>query len=636
MNISTVKEGAEVLAYGYEAVARGALEAGVRVVAGFPGNPASGALRTLASVSREENIHVQWSTNEKVAFEVAWGAAMSGQRALCSVNQLGTNTLVDPLRFSANYGVRGGLVLFAGDDIGGNTSGIEADSRPIGDAADIPILEPADGQEARLMVPYCFELSEKLGVAVMLRSGCQVMMGRSTIKVGKVEKPIRTSQFGMPERTLPFELTIRRTALVHRFLHSNLDKAQGILSDAPFDRIEPKSGAKVGIIAVGVGYSLTQEALRVLDVTDRVAVLKLGVVHPLNEELVKSFLSSVDVALVVEEGEPYAELRIQAIAGRAKLGVQILGRYTETFAYGGEQLIPNIVNAIKKALAAAGQAVPEHAAFAPLTTSGLMRNPSLCAGCPHLGTYYALKQATDEVTGGRNLAFADAGCSWMGTLPHSRIFKIATDMGGAIGLATGAALAGCEGPVIAVVGDGGFLHSGLPSLANACHHEIPLVVLLLDNRTLANTGLQAPANASVDAAGNAARPVDLPGLCREAGARFVESMNPLHPEEAIATIKRALLAPKPAVVIACEPCTLVRLREQTGGTVSPVRAAIAADTCTACGVCMELHCPAIVWEKKQGQDDSSKPAILTDICSGCGLCAEVCGPNAIAIKEIVA
>jgi indolepyruvate ferredoxin oxidoreductase alpha subunit len=624
--------GSRVLAYGYEAVARGALEADVRLVAGFPGNPASGTLRTLSSSLRERAIHVEYATNEKVAMEVAWGAAMSGQRALCCVNMLGTHVLVDALRWSANIGVRGGLVLLCGDDIGANTSGIESDSRLVGSMADIPVLEPADVQEAKDMAQYAFELSETMSVPVMLRSVNQLMMARSLITIGAQEHHDRTCQFGTPERDLPTGPGLRRQVLSHRYLHSNLQKTRNALAQRDFDHLERRDGAAVGIIGCGVCYSLAKEALGLLGLSERVSLLKLGVINPLNKELVGRFLQSVAVAIVMEEGEAFVEAGVQALVGEKGYSTKILGRLSETIPFAGELFMPVVESAITHAMDVVGEPLQPHAPSPPLLPPQPGRTPTLCAGCPHIGTFYALRKAIDKI-GGRYLAVADAGCAWMGTLPPAKTFALSTNMGGAIGLASGAALMDPDVHVIAVVGDGALLHGGLMGLVNAYYNQAPVVALVLDNRTLANTGLQPTANSGRDAAGNEAPRVDVAGLCGQVGLPFVEAVNPLHPAETTEAIYRALKGPKPAVVVAVERCTLIRMRDEELQGVIPRKAKLIADNCNACGECMELRCPAICWEGSRDPKGGTRPIILLDTCVGCDLCVRVCTRGAIVIQD---
>jgi indolepyruvate ferredoxin oxidoreductase, alpha subunit len=632
--LEKTSEGTIALAYGNEAVGRGALEAGVRLVTGYPGNPSSGALRAFENVPDNTNVHVQYASNEKVAMEVAWGAAMCGQRVLCSVNQLGTHVLVDALCYSVSSGIRGGLVLFTADDIGANTSAIEADSRLIGAKADIPIIEPADVQEAKDMARFAFELSEELTVPVMLRGVNQVMLAKEMINLDTHEPVNRTSQFASPTRDLPDAPGLRPQIRAHRFLHLNFKKATEILGKMEYDRMELQTGAKVGIIGCGVGYNLAKEALDQLGLTKQVSLLKLGVLNPLNEDLISRFLKSVDLALVLEEGEPFVELRIQALKGKYELSGQVLGRFSGAVEYGGELLIPAISLAIESAFREAGVTTEAELPYSPISPPLPSRMASLCAGCSHLGAFYAMKKAVDTVTDGRYIGIADAGCSWIGTLPYKKIFNISTDMGGAIGIASGAALVECDEPVIVVVGDGGFLHGGFSGLVNAIKNEAPIVVLVLDNRTLANTGLQPTGTSVRNAIGNKSPSVDIAEVCRGMGISFVETANPMKPVEMTDVISRALQAPKPAVVVAQAPCEIDRLRDERAAGILPKVARIIPEVCTACDDCIELGCPAISWEAPRDTNNTTAPIILTDICSGCELCMEVCNPKAIVMEDV--
>jgi len=621
--------GTGVLAYGYEAVARGALEANVRVVSGYPGTPSSGALAALALVAEEAGIHVEWATNERVAMETAWGAASNGMRAMCIVNHLGTNVIVDALKYSANYGVRGGLVLFAGDDVGANTSAIESDSRVLAESADLPILCPSSAQEARLMTKYAFSLSESLGCPVLVRSVCQLMMQRTVVRVESIERAENKPVFAPnPRRVVMFEPGTMPAVTIHRYLHKNLALARELLSEQEYDREQLKKGAKLGIICCGETCAVVQEALERCGVS--ASVLQLGVIHPLDEERIASFAKSVNSLIVAEEGEAFVELRVQALLGKRAIATTTIGRLSGDIPFGGELLTTSFEALLRRLSGLSEADVEGLSAVDYLAERGL----TLCAGCAHMGVFYSIRKALEKKNGGQYVAFSDAGCAFMGILTPAKSITSATNMGGAISFASGVAHSGSKVPVLALCGDGGFLHGGISALANAVFNEAQIVVLLLDNGTLGNTGLQPTACTGSNAMGKWVPRVDLEGICRSMGVPHVSCVQPLDVEETMSAILKALDAPKPAVIIAKEPCMLNRLRDEKAANRSKRLAVIDTKTCTRCGNCMELYCSAIVWPGYKRVDSSTQPEISGGLCSACGLCAGVCGFGAISITEV--
>ena len=623
------KPGVGVLAYGYEAVARGALEADVKVVSGYPGTPSSGALAALASVADEAGIHVEWSTNERVAMETAWGAASNGMRALCTVNHLGTNVIVDALKYTANYGVRGGLVLFAGDDVGANTSAIESDSRVLAESADIPVLSPSSAEEARMMARYAFTLSEELGCPVLLRSVCQLMMQRSIVPVGTIEKAENEPEFAPnPRRVVMFEPGTMAAVTIHRFLHENLPKAVQLLSEQGFDHVEPHDRAKLGIVCCGALYPVLKEALSRCGAS--VSILKVGAIHPLNEELIVDFAKKKEALLVLEEGEAFVELRVQALLGRRNIAVPVHGRLSGDIPFGGELFVKDCEAIVRKLTGMAA---------ADIDNSGMLdylaeRNLTLCAGCSHIGVFYAIRKALDAYNDGEYVAVSDAGCAFMGILTPAKSITSATNMGGAISFASGVAHSGSKVPVFALCGDGGFLHGGISGLANAVFNRANIVIMLLDNSTLGNTGLQPTGCTGSNVVGQEVPRVDLEGICRSMGVPSIQKIQPLHTQETIDAIQAALAAPKPAVIIAEEPCVLNRLRAEKAQKKPRRTAVVNTETCTRCGRCMELYCSGISWPGYRQDGCETQPIVSKELCSACGLCVDVCDAGAISIMEV--
>lgn len=614
--------GAGVLAYGYEAVARGALEADVKVVAGFPGTPSSGCLEALALVAKEEHIHLEWATNERVALEVAWGAAMGGQRSLCTMNHLGMNVVMDCLKYCNNYGVTGGMVVFVGDDVGANTSAIESDSRVLASAADVPVLTPSTALEAREMTRYAFELSEELGCPVVVRSVCQLMMAQTVVPVGKRETVVHKCDFAPnPRRVVMFEPGTMSAVTIHRFIHQNLERCRAILAKRDYDRIDEGEG-DIGLICCGVSYSLTKAAMLRAGIS--APVLKLGCVNPVNEELVVSFARRVGALMVIEEGEAFIEERVTALLERHGIQRKVYGRIHQDIPYGGELFVGDIERFLRKILRGEDYD-PAGESAQPFLAE---RNLTLCGGCGHMGVFYAIRKALDAYNGGRYLAFADAGCSFMGILTPAKSITSATNMGGCISFASGVADAGSEVPVIALCGDGGFLHGGVSALVNAVFNQTNLLVILLDNGTLGNTGLQPTGCTGSNAVGDTVPKVDLEALCRSVGVSHVDSVDPLKLSDTMAAIKRALDVPGPAVIVARQPCVVSRLKAEKKAGLPKKAAVVDTGKCRRCGACGDLFCSAIIRSR------SEHTVIRPDLCSACGMCVDICENGAISIAEV--
>lgn len=612
-----------VLAYGYEAVARGALEADVKVVSGFPGTPSSGCTQALAAVAKDENIHVEWATNERVALEVAWGAAMDGQRALCTMNHLGMNVVMDSLKYCNNYGVTGGMVIFVGDDVGANTSAIESDSRVLASAADVPVLCPSTPDEARQMTTYAFELSEMLGCPVVVRSVCQLMMAQSAVPIGERKHIPRESGFKPnPRRVVMFEPGTMSAVTIHRFIHRNLEKCQTLLAEKHFDYVDMADG-DIGLICCGVTYSLTKAALRRMGAN--APILKLSCINPINEELIASFAEKHKALLVLEEGEAFIEERVSALLQRRGMSQKVLGRINNEIPYGGELFVGDLERVLRKTLLDENYD-PAGEAMKPYLSE---RNLTLCAGCGHMGVFYAIRKAMADYNGGQYTAFADAGCSFMGILTPAKSINSATNMGGCISFASGVAYTSDpKVPTIALCGDGGFLHGGISGLANAVFNKANLVVILLDNAALCNTGVQPTGCTGTNAIGASVPKVDLENLCRSLGAPYVDTVDPLKLEDTKEAILKALDAPKPAVIVARQPCVITRLKEEKKAGLAPKTAIVDPAKCQQCGDCGDLYCAAII---RSSQD---KTTIRQDLCSACGMCVETCTNGAISVVEV--
>ncbi len=615
---------------GNEAIARGTIEAGVQVAAAYPGTPSSEIMETLAGVAKDLDMYVEWSVNEKVAFEVALAASICGLRALASMKHVGVNVAHDPLMTASYIGAGGGLVLLAADDPWAWSSQNEQDTRYIAEQGYIPVLEPASIQEAKDMMANAFRLSEEFRHLFMVRSVTRIAHGRSDVVLGEISRERREGAFPKNHSWLvytPVEARKNKPLMLERFA-----RIKEAVNAFPYNQLELASGARLGIIACGLSYSYTKEALKWLGLAGRVSLLKIGTPHPLPEELVKRLLNSVEEVLVVEELDPFVETHIKAIAGEAGIPVKIRGK----------DLVPRIgelsTRQVTEAIAGlTGTRLPiDFAALDRLSqeTAPLLppRPPALCPGCPHRATQYAMKIASRRVARdyGKDVEPVypgDIGCYTLGYNPPMEAIDTCLCMGGSFGLANGLAHV-IEAPIVAQMGDSTFFHSGIPPMINAVYNKANITMLVLDNSATAMTGFQPHPGTGQTALGESAMPLKMEDIARACGVGFVAVIDPFDLNQAIDTLTEAIRFEGPSLVVSRYPCTMIELREkrQRGERVIPYQ--ICPEKCRdRCNACITLlGCPAITSE-------DSQPAVDRFLCTGCGLCAQVCPYKAIVIVE---
>ena len=569
---------------GNAAVARGAYEAGASVAAAYPGTPSTEILEDIAANYSE--IYAEWSVNEKVAFEVAFGGALGGRRALAAMKHVGVNVAADVLMTAAYTGVNAGMVLVSADDPGMHSSQNEQDNRLLARMAKIPMLEPSDSQEAKDFTVLAFQLSEQFDTPVMLRMTTRVCHGRSVVKLGERQEA--------PKRS--YEKDARKYVMIpaharerHRLIDSErLPQLARFSESFAGNRIEP-GGRSLGIMASGVAYQYAREAF------PQASFLRLGLTNPLPQELVREFAAQVDRLVVVEELEPFMEDQLRAM-GLEVSGKDLLPRIGE--------LSPEIV---RRCLGGTNGRPADNDDLAALPR----RPPVLCPGCPHRGLFWALKKARVTVTG-------DIGCYTLSVLPPLEMMDTTICMGASIGVGQGLVRA-VEGtkarPVVAVLGDSTFVHSGIPSLVNAVYNQADLTVVIADNRTTAMTGQQDHPGTGRTLQGSEAPQLDFEALARAVGVEHVATVDPLDVEATEKAVRAALDHAGPSVVVARRPCVFVD-REQFTGPVS-----VDAEACTRCKICIQLGCPAISLS-----DDAA--VVDTYLCLGCELCADICPQDA--------
>ncbi|MEI6558669.1 MAG: thiamine pyrophosphate-dependent enzyme [Rhodospirillaceae bacterium] len=602
------KAGARLLLSGDEAIARAVWEAGTRVAAGYPGTPATEILESLAQYP---DLHSQWSVNEKVAFEVALGASMAGARAFCAMKHVGLNVASDPLMTVTLTGALGGLVVAVADDVGQSSSQNEQDSRYWGRFAHLPILEPADSQEAYEMTRLAFALSERFETPVIVRLTTRVCHVKALVTVGEREErrvpgfkvdPARWVMVpGNAKKRLPLQLA-RETALAAAAETSDLTV------------LEAGSDRRVGFVVSGPAYLHLREAF------PAAPLLKLGFSYPLPLGRIRALAASVDRLVVVEETEPLIESELRA-AGLAVHGKDVLPRT-------GELTADIIGPAVRRLI---GEPEPARAAALPPAPAVFPRPPTLCAACPHIGVFHTLFAMRKKV-----VIMGDIGCYTLGAGHPWHALDSCISMGAAMGMALGIDKAGGESDankaVLAVMGDSTFLHMGMQGLLNIVYNRGNVTALILDNRTTGMTGGQNHPGTGHEIHGLEAPQVDFARLCEALGVKKerIKVVDPYDLNGLFRTIRDEIKIPEPSVVITNQPCTLI------GEFVRREAHQVLDDKCTGCGSCMDLGCPAItVRLRAQKLDSDGEPydATYTQIdaraCTGCTMCVAACNHAAI-------
>jgi indolepyruvate ferredoxin oxidoreductase alpha subunit len=602
--------GKKMLLLGNEAIARGAVEAGVSFATTYPGTPSSEISLALFQMSHETDLYFEYSTNEKVALEVAAGAANSGVRTLCMMKHVGLNVAADPLMTLAYVGVKGGLVIVSADDPFMFSSQNEQDNRYYGKLSGLPVLEPSSVEEAKDMIKYAFELSNKLNEPVIFRTTTRVNHSTGIVTLGDISP--RNPQGDFTKNPLRYVTVPAVSRQLHVRLLENMKKAEEIASASEYNFTA--GNGTWGVICNGVSYGYVSDAVADLGIQDKVKILRVGFSHPMPATLLKGFLKDCEKILVVEEGEPYMEEAVKAFAQEEKLVIPIHGK--------GEGLLSRLYefnpSQVRKAMAAYFD-LP----FKDPVTPDLsdvpeipQRPPNLCAGCSHRATYYAIKKA---VEGMDTIYPTDIGCYTLGFLPPLSMGDFCICMGSSVTTACGFSKA-TDKKVVAFIGDSTFFHSGITGLVNAVFNNHNFTLVILDNGITAMTGHQPHpgvdmSNLNLSGYGR----VSIEDLVRAIGVPHVTVIKPYKVKKSIEAVKEAVAFKGVSVIISQEPCTLYakslkRLK---------VRSFYVSDKCKNHRNCLnEFACPAFFLEGERVRIDP-------DTCVGCAVCAQICPENAI-------
>lgn len=590
-----------MLLSGNEAIARGAYEAGVKVASAYPGTPSTEILENLCTY---DGVYTEWAPNEKVALEVALGASFAGVRALATMKHVGLNVAADTLFSAAYTGVRGGLVIVNADDPEMHSSQNEQDNRNYAFAAKVPMLEPSDASEAKEFLKIAYRISEEFDTPVLLRTTTRVSHVKGIVTIDEPElPPVKPGIEKMPEKfvMLPSNARKRRVEIARRM--QGLREFAETFSE---NRIE-WGDRKRGFITSGISYLYVKETF------PDASVLKLGMVYPFPEKMIKSFAEQVGEVLIVEELDPFIELHVKAMGIKCK----------------GKELVPAIGELNSRILRSAITGEKGGDIFEPVPIP--MRPPNLCPGCPHRGIFYAISKLGLFVAG-------DIGCYTLAALKPLSAMDSCVCMGAGIGNAFGMEKAlgnDSLGKIIAVIGDSTFFHSGITGLVEIVYNRGSTTVVILDNRTTGMTGHQPHPSSGITIKKEPTHTVDIEAFCRAIGVKNVRSVNPHNIRETLKILKQEINRPEPSVIIAKAPCVL--LPEMKKRKNKPLYLII-SENCTDCRTCLKLGCPAIEWvplteEQFKRLKQKGYSRINAVLCDGCGQCAQLCKFKAIVIKE---
>jgi indolepyruvate ferredoxin oxidoreductase alpha subunit len=639
------KEGVQHLLLGNEAIARGALEAGVKVASGYPGTPSSEIMESLSKVARGRDMYVEWSANEKLAMEVAAAGSFANLRSMCVMKQNGVNVGSDFLLHLALSGTRGGMVIVPCEDPGGISSINEGEARLFARMMEIPLLEPGDFQELKDMVKWAFDLSEEIKNLVMVRSVTRLSHGSGNVEFGKlpeIDKDIH-AEFKCdgplldPDRGAMISMPVDH---FHGQLQEKVKKVREIFEDSPFNDYHGPEKPELLMITSSGCNLYCKEAMALLGVEDRVGLLKLGTTWPLPPKLIKKYLSKTDKVLIVEEVLPIMEENIKVLAAEMapEIGVKTFyGKNAGNLPSLGE-LNPDLVtDALKTVLGVEYEGMPEayeKKAQAAALTGAPNRELTFCPGCPHRASFWSISNAL-QLDGRKGFVCGDIGCYGLGMLPTGfNTVKLLHAMGSGIGVASGFGQLrqfGMDQAIVAVCGDSTFFHTGINGLFNAVHHKSDVTFVVLDNGGTAMTGFQPHPGLDVNATGDEVPRLDIAAICRSLGVS-VETIDPFDLEQTQEILTEAMQDKRGVkVIILRKICALSPERKGKKENEIHIDEGICVgENCGCNRLCTRIfRCPGLVWnaETKTARIDEA-------ICVGCGVCVDICPAGAITKKEV--
>ena len=596
---------------GNQAIALGALAAGVRLVAGYPGTPSTEVLETVAK-NRQENTYVEWSVNEKSAMEVGAGAAYTGARTMVTMKQVGLNVAADPLMSLEYIGVKGGMVILVADDPGPISSQTEQDTRHFARFSKLPCFDPSTVQEAYDMVQEAFEYSEKYGTPVFFRSTTRVSHGYASIQVKDVEEYKNVEPEGFVKDTKRWVIFPKLSYQAHINIEARNEELAKVFSQYKRNLLIPTGDdckeLKKGIATGGFNYTYVTEAMADLG---QLRELKVSTPHPFPEQLAVEFLTGLEEVLCIEELDPVIERELIYIAGKYHLPVKILGKLSHHVKNSGENTRDSVLADIAAFM---GRQLPEQGENGQAVPAPELpvRPPVLCAGCPHRASFYAVKKA---MQGRKTIFCGDIGCYTMGNAMPLDMVDTCLCMGAGLGIAQGVGHIEPDTSCFAFVGDSTFFAAAIPGVVNAVYNQAEMTLVVLDNSTTAMTGHQPHPGTGHTMMGEVVAKVNIEAVLQGIGVTAVETVNPLDLDKSIEVVRKMAGLPGVKAIIFKYPCIAITKPEG--------KMAVDIDKCVGCRKCIrEIGCPGLIIRDGQVTIDES-------LCTGCGLCSQICPFEAI-------
>ena len=596
---------------GNQAIALGALAAGVRLVAGYPGTPSTEVLETVAK-NRQENTYVEWSVNEKSAMEVGAGAAYTGARTMVTMKQVGLNVAADPLMSLEYIGVKGGMVILVADDPGPISSQTEQDTRHFARFSKLPCFDPSTVQEAYDMVQEAFEYSEKYGTPVFFRSTTRVSHGYASIQVKEVEEYKNVEPEGFVKDTKRWVIFPKLSYQAHINIEARNEELAKVFSQYKRNLLLPAEDdckeLKKGIATGGFNYTYVTEAMADLG---QLRELKVSTPHPFPEQLAVEFLTGLEEVLCIEELDPVIERELIYIAGKYHLPVKILGKLSHHVKNSGENTRDSVLADIAAFM---GRQLPEQGENGQAVPAPELpvRPPVLCAGCPHRASFYAVKKA---MQGRKTIFCGDIGCYTMGNAMPLDMVDTCLCMGAGLGIAQGVGHIEPDTSCFAFVGDSTFFAAAIPGVVNAVYNQAEMTLVVLDNSTTAMTGHQPHPGTGHTMMGEVVAKVNIEAVLQGIGVTAVETVNPLDLAKSIEVVRKMAGMPRVKAIIFKYPCIAITKPEG--------KMAVDIDKCVGCRKCIrEIGCPGLIIRDGQVTIDES-------LCTGCGLCSQICPFEAI-------
>ena len=624
---------------GNQAIALGALKAGVNLCAGYPGTPSSEIIEFISKYKEKTGTYVEWSVNEKAAVEVAAGASYAGSRTLVTMKQVGLNVASDPVMCLSYVGVKGGMVIVSADDPGPISSQTEQDTRTFAQFSKIPCLDPSSPQEAFEMVQKAFELSEKYSTPVLLRPTTRVDHAYQSLEMPELSQSLSKGEFEKnPNRWVIFprlsfanhkKIFERNEKVLPKEFSQEEYKSFNNIERIDLSFVEEKSSTdrkSISFAAGGISYAYLKEALTIIKNENpqniqiqSAKILKIGTPYPFPESLAKEFLNETEQVIVFEELDPVIEEKLIFICGKNQLKTKIHGKLDETVPCAGELSVEIIKNII---LQKAG--IPNLQENQKEKIDLPVRPPVLCAGCPHRGAFYAVKQA---MKGKKTVYCGDIGCYTLGNASPLDMTDTCLCMGADITMAQGFYHNEPDRFCFSFIGDSTFFASGITGVVNAVYNQSHQTICILDNSTTAMTGHQPHPGTGVTMMGEIVEKISIPKILEAIGVSPIIEVNPFDLEKSIEAVKNATQSEGVSAVIFKSPC--ISIASKLGYKFSGAKK-VENTKCLACKKCInELGCPALVLSEETNSKGKNFAAIDSSLCTGCGLCTTICPVNAI-------